>query len=201
MSPSTRALEAVFVGLRDPLARIALAVGELDARAEPHSGVPKDIRDAVAELDARIEDALGGIQPGSEERLDLREALSRVIADLAPIFGARGIALTLAVSPGGAWAGDPSLLRRAVLRVLLGFSDWMDTRAGRVEVGMRGEERRVVIQLTGSVDGTGREGYGDDPTASLRGIALGREVEVEVSQDPGAGWVSVCLSLPAEGEG
>jgi len=51
------------------------------------------------------------------------------------------------------------------------------------------------------VDGTDREGYGDDPTASLRGIALGREVEVEVSQDPGAGWVSVCLSLPAEGEG
>lgn len=183
MSTSLDVFESALVGMRDPLARVTLAVGRLTAGSDAGQGaLLRSIREAVSEIDARIEDLLGGLAAGAPSvaaDTDLCRALSDVVADLEPALFARSLNPRLAALPDVPPTGDASLLRRAVCRLLLGLSHWAEGDPGEVELGLRvGDDGRIAVELDvelrPEVERPRRGALGP-----LEGLAASREISLE----------------------
>jgi signal transduction histidine kinase len=182
----------MLLGLRDPLARIELAL----ARTEPALAGDDEgagaIRAAVAEADARLEDALRLLRGGADGAADgdCREALRELADRLRAPLAARGVALTLAEAPGPV-PGDPVRLRRALLGLLRSAADWAGAD-GSVRVGVAQEPECTGLHaLVRAGRGPARDFSGD----ALVRFAMGAG-GVFSAEPAGEGALALSLWLP-----
>lgn len=197
MTAEWERLEEALVRMRDPLSRIALAVSRLNGAAVDGGQVSRSIRDAVSEIDIRIEDTLASLRPrlgSGPDLLDVRRSVSELAAELQPVLAARGIELRLDL-PDAHAISDAALVRRIVCRLLLGVGRWMSECTGIVELKSLRDEGSLGIRVDARVTGGSRGGETLDVLGPLRGFALGEDIRVEGHEEPGGGRASVTVWL------
>ena len=161
MSEREERLFRMLLGLRDPLSRIELALAGLERGAGGPAGLAP-IRSALAEADARLEAALRALrerESGASE--DCRGALAELAERLFAPLAARGVAFAL--EPHDApLAGDPNLLRRALLGLLRAGAEWAGEH-GSIRAALRSEPTRYGVSAFVSCARAAGEGFPAEP--------------------------------------
>jgi len=197
MIDETDPFEGVWTVLQEPLTRIRRAAEALAASTECDTRLSQEICDAVDELEHRITAAGGGRGEFSSERADLWECLARVVAGLVPVFEARGIELAMGARPSAQLSVDPSLVRRSVCRILLGFSGWMQPQRGKIAVCVRFQRERAKVDILAQVPNPVGLAAGTEAPVRLSRLALGADWDIEAEHDSGVGWAQSCFWLSA----
>lgn len=152
----TRFLATASHDLRQPIHALALFVGQLRAVAPPGDGTSllDKVEQSVEALTALLETLLdlskldAGVVSAEPGALPLQPLLSRLVAQLAPIAEAKGLALTLVRTT--LWVrSDPLLLERIFLNLIANALRYTDN--GRVLIGCRrrGDSVEVIVADTG----------------------------------------------------
>ena len=136
--------------MRDSLARIELAASQWLRAHSPgaHGEFAATIRDAVADLDGRITEALALVRPhgpGSAPN-DAPEALGSLLGKLRPVLAAREIRLEPLAEGEIASRVHPRLLRRGAIQLLREAAHWAG-RGGAIRVGPSDASGRAGICL------------------------------------------------------
>lgn len=197
MSEREERLEGSLLSLRDPLARVALAASQI-ARApgDPIAGIlAEGIRDAVGDLDRRIQESLHLVRgPLSREEGigDCSEALRALVAQLAPVFAARGRRLEALDLPREGLRIDAGVARRGALLLLRCAGAWTGPGGWlRLELRKRGVRYGLRVEAGRSQE-TG--GAGRDAFSKLARFALAQGAEIEhTPTDAGAPHASATL--------
>jgi hypothetical protein len=197
MIDDTDPLEVAWTVLQEPLTRIRRAAEELAASAGSETRLAQEICDAVGELDHRIEAAGGSRGEVPSDRADLWECLARVVAGLVPVFEARGIELAMGARPSAQLSVDPSLVRRSVCRILLGFSGWMQPQRGKIAVCVRFQRERAKVDILAQVPNPVGLASEVEAPVRLSRLALGSDWDIEAEHDSGVGWAQSCFWLSA----
>ncbi len=153
MTMQRELLRQGLLAVRDPLARIALAAGELDGvlATGERARHAESVRSALAEADARLGElarALGTPARGSREAsADCRAVFLAVCERAQVAAGARGVRLASEVSRD-AVPGDAGAVRRATLRALRVAAEWAGA-SGALRIALSGSANAVRIECTG----------------------------------------------------
>ncbi len=145
MSGRDERLLRLLLGVRDPLARIELALEGGSFASDAPLG--SEIRAALADADARLEAALRLLRDDDakrERRVDCRDVLVELIERLVAPLAARGVRLELA-PPTAPVPGDPVRLRRALLCLLRTSAAWAGGAAS-VRVQLCADPQRSGVQ-------------------------------------------------------
>ncbi len=115
-------LAALVRELRTPLARVALAAGELEALAQQpaHAELALRIETALRAADAGIERVLALLRAREADAVavDAERELERLRARVAPALAARGVTWQPAPAPGAPVRLEATRLRRGALCLL-----------------------------------------------------------------------------------
>ncbi len=197
MSEREERLEGSLLSLRDPLARVALAASQI-ARApgDPIAGIlAEGIRDAVGDLDRRIQESLHLVRgPLSRDEGvgDCGEALRALVAQLAPVFAARGRRLEALDLPREGLRMDAGVARRAALLLLRCAGAWTGPGGWlRLEMRSRGAQSGMRVEAGRSQESgvTARDAFSEVARFAL---AQGAELE-HTPADAGASRASATL--------
>jgi signal transduction histidine kinase/CheY-like chemotaxis protein len=209
----SRFLAAASHDLRQPMHALSLFVEQLRARSGT-ADAPALIEKVEHSVDAleQLLDALldlskldMGAVVAQARAFPLRDLLSRLVAQLAPVAEAKGLALTFV--PTSLWVcSDPVLLERILINVITNAIRY--TNEGRILIGCkrRGNDVDITIADTGigiaatHLPNIFQEFYRVTPIdARTKGLGLGLAIvkrlasllshEVTVESDPGRGTV------------
>lgn len=108
------------------MARIELAASQwLRAPYPAPEGFATTIRDALADLDARIQEALARLAPSAEvPEGDAAGALQSLLGQLRPVLAARGVRLDPFEATSAVWPVDARLARRSCMHLLREAANW-----------------------------------------------------------------------------
>lgn len=204
-------IASAVLGMRTPLARVELAASQLDRDgATPRAReLARCIREAVIEMDRRIETSLRALLPAAPASVARAcgNVLEEVLARVGDVLGARGLRCALRPDPPDPVIGDPDRLRRAAL-CLLRSAGGVAGSGGTVSIGLEDAPGRYGVSVDISRGGPDAGATGLEPlVAAAREFALAHEAEIDVRWCPGsepsilraALWFSRPPESPASG--
>jgi len=182
-----------LLGLRDPLARIELALRRLEADGGAVGpGAVWEIRSAVGDADARLEAALRALRgalEGGERLEDCRAALVQLAQRVRGVLAARGCALRVDPVPEPV-TGEPTRVRRGALCLLRAASAWAGA-GGVIRISLAQRLDRYGLHLL-ATPGERSTSLATEPLARFA-LAVGAELGVEQAD---AGGLRLALWLP-----
>jgi len=140
---------------------------------------------------AREEPGVSALAPST---VDLSVSAREVIADLAPLAGAKGIDLGLSATPSSTVSGDPDALRTLISNLVDNAIRYTPA-GGRVDVALAEDARAVVLTVRDSGPGIPPEDrervfdrfYRGGGAGAIRGSGLGLAIVKQIAERHGAG--------------